>query len=118
MNRHIVQLLGAVSPKNTGGFPSGVFALMAFMTIAAAATTVQFKPVQRYLVGKNPSVAVGDLNGDGKPDVAVLSGTGSPQQVYILMRNGNSATGRSNQRACPLASIPTRTFWAAAARAR
>ena len=31
----------------------------------------------------------------------------------IRNSNCNSATSRSNQRACPLASIPTRTFWPA-----
>ena len=50
MKRHFVHLLRAVSPKNAGIVALGaVSALMAFMTIAAAASTVQFKPAQSLL---------------------------------------------------------------------
>lgn len=89
MHRNIVQLLGAVNPKNAGiVIRSGVSALMAFMTIAAAASTVQFKPVQSYVVGTNPtSVAVGDLNGDGKPDLVI--GNSGSNNVSVLLGNGD-----------------------------
>ena len=89
MKRHFVHLLRAVSPKNAGIVALGaVSALMAFMTIAAAASTVQFKPAQSYAVGTNPtSVAVGDFNGDGKLDVAVANSGSS--NVSILLGNGD-----------------------------
>src|SRR4029077_8872481 len=89
MKRNNVQRLGAVSPKNAGvAFRSGVFGLMAFLTIAAAASTVQFKAVQSYVVGTNPtSLAVGDFNGDGKLDIAVAN-NGSAN-VSILLGNGD-----------------------------
>jgi hypothetical protein len=46
----------------------GIAGLLVFMTLAASAPTVQFKPVQTYSVGTNPtSVALGDFNGDGIP---------------------------------------------------
>jgi len=91
MKRHFVHLLRAVSPKNAGIVALGaVSALMAFMTIAAAASTVQFKPAQSYVVGTNPaSVAVGDFNGDGKLDVAVANGGSS--NVSILLGSGDGA---------------------------
>jgi len=65
---------------------------------SAAASTVSFKPPQTYRVSANPiSLAVGDFNGDGKPDLAVLSdgdtavnGTSSGNgSVSILLGNGD-----------------------------
>jgi hypothetical protein len=89
MKRNLVHLLGAVSSKNAGiAIRSGISALLAFLTIAAAASTVQFKPGQSYAVGKNPiSVAVGDFNGDGKLDVAVANSGSS--NVSFLLGNGD-----------------------------
>lgn len=66
----------------------GIAGLLVFMTLAASASTVQFKPAQSYAVGTNPtSVAVGDLNGDDKPDLAVLN-SGS-NNVTILLGKGD-----------------------------
>ena len=89
MKRHFVHLLRAVSPKNARIVVCGAAsALMAFMTIAAAASTVQFKPAQSYPVGKSPTaVAVGDFNGDGKPDVAIANNGSS--NLSILLGNGD-----------------------------
>ncbi|MGA7924524.1 MAG: VCBS repeat-containing protein [Candidatus Sulfotelmatobacter sp.] len=89
MKRHFVHLLRAVSPRNAGIVVCGAAsALMAFMTIAAAASTVQFKPAQNYVVGTNPtSVAVGDFNGDGKPDLVV--GNSGSNNVSVLLGNGD-----------------------------
>ena len=51
-----------------------VAGLMFFLTLAASASTVQFKPAQSYAVGVNPvAVAIGDFNKDGNPDLAVLN---------------------------------------------
>jgi len=66
----------------------GIAGLLVLMTLAASAAPVTFKPVQTYSVGTNPtSVAVGDFNGDGKPDLAVLN-SGS-NNVTILLGRGD-----------------------------
>ena len=61
---------------------------------AALAGTIGFKPVQSYTVGTNPAaVAVGDFNGDGKVDLAVVnSGDSSSSDnggVSVLLGNGD-----------------------------
>src|SRR4029077_1641654 len=49
---------------------------------------VDFAPATSYPVGTSPAaVAVGDFNGDGKPDIAVAN-TGS-SNVSILLGNGD-----------------------------
>ncbi len=49
---------------------------------------VEFASAKSYPVGTNPSaIAVGDFNGDGKPDIAVAN-TGS-SSVSILLGNGD-----------------------------
>jgi hypothetical protein len=51
----------------------GIAGLLVFMTLAAPASTVQFKPAQSYAVGTNPTaLAIGDFNEDGNTDLAVL----------------------------------------------
>jgi FG-GAP-like repeat len=55
-----------------------VASLVFFMTLAASASTVSFRPLKTYSVGSNPTaIAVGDFNGDGRPDLAVLDSGGS-----------------------------------------
>jgi hypothetical protein len=64
--------------------------LVVFMTLAASASTVSFKPLQTYPVGMSPfSVAMGDFNGDGKMDLAVLN-TGDAT-ISILLGNGDGS---------------------------
>src|SRR6202162_295764 len=54
----------------------------------AKSGAVTFGPATNYPVGTGPAaVAVGDFNGDGKPDVAVAN-SGSTF-VSILLGNGN-----------------------------
>ena len=66
----------------------GIAGLLVFMTLAASASTVQFKPAQSYAVGTTPTaVAVGDFNGDGKLDVAVANNGSS--NVSILLGHGD-----------------------------
>src|SRR5215471_3841515 len=67
---------------NTGGTVS--------IFLGAGDGTFKTGPV--YNVGVNPNRAVvSDFNGDGKPDIAVLSGTsnGNPAAVWILLGNGD-----------------------------
>ena len=89
MKCNVVGVLGLLNPRNAGSaIRNGLSALMAVMTMAAAASTVQFKPAQSYAVGASPtSVAVGDFNGDGKLDVAVANNGSS--NVSILLGNGD-----------------------------
>lgn len=60
----------------------------------AMSATVGFKPAVTYPVGKAPvAVAVGDFNGDGKPDLAVAN-SGDPTanddgSISILLGNGD-----------------------------
>jgi subtilase family serine protease/pimeloyl-ACP methyl ester carboxylesterase len=59
------------------------------------AQTVSFSPATDFAVGANPySVAIGDLNGDGKPDLAVrggvYAGTGN---ISILLGTGTGSFG-------------------------
>jgi hypothetical protein len=61
---------------------------MALTTLAATASAVSFQAAQAYPVGTAPtSVAAGDFNGDGKPDLAAANhGSNS---VSILLGNGD-----------------------------
>ena len=60
--------------------------------LGASASTVGFNPAQTYTVGTNPAaVAVGDFNGDGRMDLAVVNfgdpTTGNIGSVSILFGN-------------------------------
>jgi hypothetical protein len=69
--------------------------------------------------GQVDPISIVVLLGIAVDGVAVLFG-GSPRRISaaspIHSSNCSSESSRSNQRACPLASIPTRTGWPAAAR--
>lgn len=56
-----------------------------------------FRPARRYDAGRNPSsVAVGDLNGDSWPDLAVTTeGAGFEFYYGVLLGNGTGRFGRA-----------------------
>jgi len=59
-----------------------------FVLLLAAPLHAQFQPHTDYATGSYPfSVAVGDLNGDGKPDLAVTNT--ADNTVSILLGNGD-----------------------------
>ena len=63
------------------------FVLLISLGFPAKSGAVDFAPQKTYPVGTSPSaVVVGDFNGDGKPDLAVLN-SGS-RSVSILLGNG------------------------------
>jgi hypothetical protein len=52
----------------------------------AAASAPSFAPPKQYVTGKGPiSIAIGDLNGDGKSDLATANGTGT---ISVLLNSG------------------------------
>src|SRR2546428_447945 len=64
---------------------AAAFALLVMHT-AFSSTPPTFQPKVDYPTGSSPSsVAIGDLNGDGKPDLAVANLT----TVSVLLGNGN-----------------------------
>ena len=59
---------------------------------AAASAALSFAPQQTFAVGTHPrSVAVGDFNGDGRPDLAVTNASDST--VSVLLGNGAGSFG-------------------------
>src|SRR2546426_882812 len=75
-------------------------------TAVSFAQTVSFFPATNYPlgpVGLNPtSVAIGDLNGDGKPDLATTNNGGNT--VSVLMGAGNGTFGAATS--FPVESSP------------
>ena len=56
------------------------------------AQTVSFSPATNFAVGTNPSsVAIGDINGDGQPDLAVANE--NSHNVSVLIGQGNGTFG-------------------------
>ena len=72
-------------------FASTSFVLLSVVQFAAAGHgQVSFKPAQSYPVGTAPvSVAVGDLNGDGIPDLAAANG--GSNNVSVLLGKGDGS---------------------------
>jgi len=85
---------GLCFKSSRGSMPSMMMILMLLASSEIAlGTTIAFKPAVSYPVGTYPTaVAVGDFNGDGKPDLAVANlgnATGDNGSISILLANGN-----------------------------
>ena len=74
--------------------------LLAILSSQISPASVSFKPVQSIDVGTVPtSVAIADLNGDRKPDLAValaFGGTDNQGSIAILFGNGDGTFIVSN----------------------
>jgi hypothetical protein len=75
--------------------------LLLALSNPAHAATVTFQPAVKYSTGTAPkAVAVGDFNGDGKPDLAVANNgdanAGDDGNVSILFGNGDGAFQSAN----------------------
>jgi len=65
--------------------------LVGLISLLTAPLCAQFKPHVDYAVGPSPfSIAIGDFNGDGHPDLAVVnSAAGANNGLSILLGNGD-----------------------------
>ena len=67
---------------------NGVTHTIPLTLVLSSSATGTFQKQTTYTVGSNPlSVAVGDFNGDGKPDLAVANSSGGT--VSVLLGNGD-----------------------------
>jgi hypothetical protein len=70
------------------GVPSGARTTLG--VAGASSTGPSFAATKNYPVGRNPvAVAIGDLNGDGKPDLAAAN-SGGPSVSVLINRGGGS----------------------------
>ena len=75
----------------TGGAASTIIGAMGLLALAldAQAQSVSFTTAGPFAVGSRPhSVAVGEFNGDGKPDFAVASTSYASNNVFVLLGDG------------------------------
>jgi FG-GAP-like repeat/Abnormal spindle-like microcephaly-assoc'd, ASPM-SPD-2-Hydin len=79
-----------------------IFVLMCagFAPASASAQTMQFIQVTSFTPSLSPVyVLTGDLNGDGKPDLVIVSneGSGIPSNAYVLLGNGDGSFGSASR---------------------
>ncbi|MEG4208188.1 FG-GAP-like repeat-containing protein, partial [Microcoleus sp. Pol7_A1] len=76
-------------------------------TTTTGATTASFAPQAAFATGSRPaSVSMGDINGDGKPDLAVANANSN--DVSILLNT--TTTGATTASFAPQAALATGTF--------
>jgi hypothetical protein len=76
-------------------------------TTAAGAATVTFAPVQTVPTGRQADYAlVGDVNGDGKPDLVVTNGSDKSVSVLLNMTPTGSATMSFAQQTFAVGTLP------------
>jgi hypothetical protein len=73
-------ILDLVSTNAFGG--GAVSVLLATTSGKKGSTTSSFAPAQNYDIGSPFAIVVGDVNGDGKPDIVANNGS-------VLLNNGN-----------------------------
>ena len=87
---------------------SGVSVLL--NTTAAGATTASFATPVRFSVGPDGNypraVAIADVNGDGKPDLAAVE-TDVASDVAVLLANTTAARGADTPTFSPFVAFPT-----------
>ena len=67
-----------------------VFGICVSPGLQVFATTARFQAGQSYSAGITPhGVVIADFNKDGKQDVVVVSSSGTTQNVYVLLGNGD-----------------------------
>src|SRR5437660_480747 len=83
--------------KKTALFTLIAVSLAVLLQVATSfAQTVSFSPATNFAVGSRPhSVVIGDLNGDGKPDLAVSNDGG--ESVSILLSTGTGSFGAATK---------------------
>jgi hypothetical protein len=95
-----------LAAANRDGVGPGTLSVL-LNTTAPGATTPTFAPNVEFPIGTYPSsVAVGDLNGDGKPDLAVANSLNTGASTLSVLLN-TTPTGAASPSFAPTVDIPT-----------